>query len=260
MSSSAGPMLARPRLVLEKSKPTSVKPSSRSAPPACSTGPPKLTGVGTRKVTGRPPASKRPDAKSESIKTPLLKENVAKLSKSETSGRGIPRKLPKQPIQLISEEKDEDVSDMTNYLINRMLSSSDKSCENVENKSYKGLTSDKLAKSEKSKKGAVGKEKIPDNTSETGTYTIEDDVADPEVQKARQNIDSAFGLDIPKDDLVVQPVINDKFVMQDGMKGATDQSCLVIGQENGEEVFEDVGEIETQTHLKYVSTVPKIGG
>lgn len=193
-------------------------------------------------VDAKPAVAKTAPSKSEP-----LKRNVksAKTASEITPGR----RLPKRPCDDDAGGKDEEILDVTNYLISRMLFS-DKASNGYRTKSSRGgaAVSNQSPKSKSSSARVRRDDNIPDNTSETGTYTIEDDGLSGEVQKARDDIDVLFGVDHGQQQLV-RPVI------ESADAASLEQTSNFDKTAKGANVGEDVFEYEPDSSIRncYVS-------
>lgn len=216
------------------------KSSSKQVPPASSGARPskgissgasfsnKSGSASKKTVDAKPVVAKTAPSKSEP-----LKRNVksAKTASEATPGR----RLPKRPCDDGAGGKDEEILDVTNYLISRMLFS-DKASNGHRTKSSRATAVSSQSPKSKSSSARVRRDdNIPDNASETGTYTIEDDGQSGEVQKARDDIDVLFGVDHGQQQLV-RPVIESADVASFEQTSNFDKTAK--GANVGEDVFE----------------------
>lgn len=258
-SLASGPLPSRSQPSLVKAKPSSdqVIQSIRSAP---SGGPVRgsvvsksarttpiggqvVSKTGTKKVADPKPGSEK--ASSTKSEPPKRVVRSAKTASEATPAR----RLPKRPCDdgEAGDKKDDEIIDVTSYLINRMLFPSDKTSNGYKTKStrptagrdkHTGSPSSAPLHRASGSKRRPQDENIPDNVSETGTYTIEDDPQMNEVQKARDDIGVVFGVNESKPDRLVRPVI-DSTVDADADPGPSGHRDVTMDHAVGEEdVFE----------------------
>lgn len=252
-----------PRSYVDRSFPSRSKPLLVKVKPSLNQVQPPSSGVGDceiRRAKGLSSGTSSSNkTESMSRRTVDTKPNVTKVvsSKRDPPKRIVKsaktpsevtsvRRLPKKPCNDVG-GKDEDILDVTNYLINRMLFS-DKTSDDLKTKSRPlgvGAVSTRSSKSTPDSARRRGGEKILDNVSETGTYTIEDDGPLGEVQKARDDIDMLFGVDDPTQQQVIQPVVESTENVSSARHPASQE--LTGGADVGEEdvfVYEpDIGVI-----------------
>lgn len=224
----SGPLPSKSQPSLVKAKPSSdrVIQNVRSAPSggvvrgsvlskSARTTPSRdqtMSKTGTKKAAdAKPSLEKASSTKSEPPK------RVVRSAKTVSEGTPAPRRLPKRPCDdnEAGGKKDDEIIDVTSYLINRMLFPSEKTSNGFKTKSRPAAVRDLRTGSPSSaplqratsSKRKPQDENIPDNVSETGTYTIEDDPQMSEVQKARDEIGVVFGVKESKPDRLVRPVI-----------------------------------------------------
>lgn len=185
-------------------------------------------------VMSRRTADTRPNATKVVPSKSDPKKRIIKSAKASSEATSVCH-LPKNPCDDVG-GKDEEILDVTNYLINRMLFS-DKASDGLKTKSRPLGVGTVSTRSSKSKLDCARRhdgENIPDDVSETGTYTVEDDGPSGDVQKARDDIDMLFGVDDPTQQQLIRPVIesteNVSSVRHPASQGTTGDA--VVGEED----------------------------
>ena len=252
---------------------------------------PKTPAGNAAKVTAKPPQIRkieRPATSKASPQRPVAtKLSLVSARNNHTSSpvaENRSRKDPKQmeDFSVLGLDDRKEALDVTAYLISRMLGSSAATGTAAENplkkrreEKERGPTEHQLYDEAKmyskqvltraatAKSAAVGKsqldipeskhrDNVPDNLSETGTYTIDDDLqSEKEIQKARQSIGAVFGVDEgDKDERqpIIRPVIISTDATVGGRSGSSKDEKLYPG-----EVFDEESRGSKQSPKKYVS-------
>lgn len=253
---SSGPLPSKSQPSLVKAKPSSdrviqnvksapsggpvrVSKSARTTPSGGQT----MSKTGIKKAVDQKPGPER--AASTKSEPPKRVTRSAKTASEATPAR----RLPKRPCDdnETGDKKEDEIIDVTSYLINRMLFPSDKASNGYKMKSkpttgrdlHTGSPSSApLHRTSASKRRPQQDENIPDNVSETGTYTIEDDPQMNEVQKARDDIGVVFGVDETKPDRLVRPVIDNTLNANAGPVPSGHHDVAVEHAVGEEDVFE----------------------